>query len=118
MLVREDIFKYVKNKYKTIPEYLWAKSPNHAVLRHSENNKWYAIVMNVKKTVLGLEGTDEVDIINVKCPTELIGAFRMENGILKGYHMNKEHWISLVLDGTLQEEKIFELLDLSFDITK
>ncbi|MBP1917428.1 putative DNA-binding protein (MmcQ/YjbR family) [Lederbergia galactosidilyticus] len=32
--------------------------------------------------------------------------------------MNKEHWISIVLDGSVPKEEIFHLIDLSYDLTK
>ena len=63
---REDIFKYVKRQYRTIPEYLWEKSPDNAVLRH-KNRKWYAVLMSIKKSKLGLEEDGMADIMNVKC---------------------------------------------------
>ena len=49
MINRKTIFEYVKEKYNTEPEYLWAKYPNYAVLRHKENQKWYAIIMDIEK---------------------------------------------------------------------
>ncbi len=62
---REEIFKYVKKQYGTIPEYLWGSSPDSAVLRH-KNGKWYAVIMNVEKSRLGLDGNDMAEIIDVK----------------------------------------------------
>lgn len=118
MIKRNEIFEYVKNKYKTKPEYLWQKSPEHAVLRHKDNRKWYGIIMTVSKEKLGLEGKEEIDIIDIKCYPEMIGSLRKKEDILPAYHMNKEYWISIILDGTFSKQKLFELLDLSFEITK
>lgn len=117
-LDRKMIFDYAKKVYRSTPEYLWTKYPNYAVLRHSDNNKWYAIVMNVSKDKLGLDGTEEVDIINVKCESEMIGPLRMTKGIFAGYHMNKGSWISVLLDGSVDESMIYDLLDMSFGLTK
>lgn len=114
---REEIFKYVEKEYNTIPEYLWDKYPLYAVLKHS-NNKWYGIIMNVSKEKIGLEGTQEVDILDVKCPPELIGGFRKETGFLPAYHMNKENWITILLDKSVDKEKIKQLIDLSYEITQ
>ena len=60
----EEIFKYVQKQYGTVPEYLWSKSPDSAVLRH-KNGKWYAVIMTVEKSKLGLEGKNPVDIMDV-----------------------------------------------------
>ena len=63
---KEEIFEYVQKQYGTLPEYLWSKLPDSAVLRH-KNGKWYAVIMTVEKSKLGLEGRELVDIIDVKC---------------------------------------------------
>lgn len=59
-----------------------------------------------------------VDIINLKCDPELISLLRNEQGILPAYHMNKEHWITIVLDCPFPKEEIYKLINLSYDLTK
>lgn len=115
---RDDVFKYVKNKYNTEPEYLWSKHPSYAILRHQENNKWYCAVMNVLNVKLGLEGNGKIDIINVKCEPELSYMLRQESGILPAYHMNKEHWITVILDSHMPKKQIYELIDISYVLSK
>ena len=66
---KEEIFEYVQKQYGTVPEYLWSKLPDSAVLRHKDG-KWYAVIMTVEKSKLGLEGKDPVDIMDVKCDDE------------------------------------------------
>ena len=114
---REEIILYVNDKYNTIPEYSWEKYPLYAVLKH-RNNKWYGIIMNVTKDKLGLDGKDEVDILDIKCPPDMIGGLRLSKGFFSAYHMNKEHWITVLLDGSVETEKIKQLIDLSYDLTK
>lgn len=99
---REEIFEYVKKQYGTIPEYLWSSSPDSAVLRH-HNGKWYAVIMNVERSKLGLDGDDTVEIIDVKCDPEMTGMIIQTYGFLPGYHMNKQHWITILLDGTVRK---------------
>ena len=112
---REEIFEYVKKQYGTIPEYLWKESPESAVLRH-KNGKWYAVLMQVEKSRLGLEGDTEVDIIDVKCNPDMVGLLTQTYGFLPGYHMNKKYWITMLLDGTVSEAKILDFLDMSYDL--
>jgi len=112
---RKEIFEYVKNQYGTIPEYLWSSSPDSAVLRH-QNGKWYAVIMNVEKSKLGLNGDGTVEIIDVKCDPEMTGIIIQTYGFLPGYHMNKQHWITILLDGTVGESKILDFLDMSYDL--
>lgn len=113
---KEEIFKYVKKLYGTEPEYLWERYPSYAVLRHGRNKKWYAVIMNVAKNKLGLDGSDTVDIIDVKCDPEMVSSLIQSKGFLPGYHMNKGSWITILLDGTVSEAKILDFLDMSYDL--
>ena len=112
---REEIFEYVKRQYGTLPEYLWSSSPDSAVLRH-KNGKWYAVIMNVEKSKLGLDENGTVEIMDVKCDPEMTGIIIQTYGFLPGYHMNKQHWITILLDGTVGESKILDFLDMSYDL--
>ena len=112
---REEIFEYVKKQYGTTPEYLWKSSPDSAVLRH-KNGKWYAVIMNVDKSKLGLSGDSTVEIMDVKCDPEMTSMIIQTYGFLPGYHMNKRHWITILLDGTVSESKILDFLDMSYDL--
>ncbi len=111
---RQTIFHYVKQQHDTEPEYLWLKYPSYAVLRRQDNQKWYGIVMNVPREKLGLPGTDVVDILDVKCEPMVADLLRQSPGFFPGYHMNKKNWVSILLDGTVSDENIFDLLDASF----
>ena len=112
---REEIFEYVNKQYGSIPEYLWRSSPESAILRH-KNGKWYAVLMQVEKSRLGLEGDTKVDILDVKCDADMVGLLTQTYGFLPGYHMNKKYWITMLLDGTVSEAKILDFLDMSYDL--
>ena len=80
---REEIYEYVKKQYGTVPEYLWKESPESAVLRH-KNGKWYAVLMQVEKSRLGLEGDTKVDILDVKCDADMVGLLTQTYGFFTG----------------------------------
>ena len=117
--LREKVFKYAKEQYGTEPEYLWADIPSGAVLRHSgDNKKWYAVFLEVEREKLGLSGTGLIDLVDTKCDPLLIGSMILNEGYLPAYHMNKAHWISVLLDGSVKMSEIENMLDLSYDLTK
>lgn len=115
--MRDKILREAAGRYGTQPEYPWKKSPDHAVLRHGDNKKWYALFMKVEKAKLGLGGDECVDVVNLKCDPVLAGSLRASGTVLPAYHMNKEKWISVLLDGSVEEEQILSLLDLSYELT-
>lgn len=115
--MKEEIFAYIKKKYKTTPEYPWGESDG-AVLRHSDNRKWFALVMNIGREKLGLAGESRVDVVNLKIDDMAFkDALIQDKGIFPAYHMNKEHWITVLLDGTVEESKVCGLIDVSFAAT-
>lgn len=116
-MYRNDVFDYVRKKYGTEPEYLWMKHPGYAVFRQSDNRKWYGLIGNLQKVRLGLGGDGDIDMLNTKCEPEWTYIFRQQKGILPAYHMNKEHWITILLDGSVAIDTIFELLDYSHLLT-
>lgn len=116
-LQRQRIIKHLQEQYGTEPEYLWPRHPRDSVFRHPASRKWYAITMNVPQNRLGLEDERPVDVLNVKCSPMMLGSLLCEKGFLPAYHMNKTSWISILLDESVADEKIFLLLDLSYDST-
>lgn len=118
MMDRQKIFTYVKQKYGTDPDYPWFDTS--AVLRHKDTRKWYGLVMEVQREKLKLpEGsmTDVIDVLNVKCDPMLVNSLRMQDGFHPAYHMNKERWITIRLDGSVPEATIRNLIDLSYELT-
>ena len=112
----KQVFDYVLKQYGTQPEYLWKSYPDYAVLRHQDNRKWYAILMNVEKASLGLGGTGKMPVMNVKCSPEMLSLFLPQDGFLPAYHMNKNHWLTVLLDGSVDNDSILFLLNASFDL--
>lgn len=113
---RQDIFQFAAHAFKNKPEYLWARTPNCAVLRRSDNRKWYAIIMDVPRRIMGLDDDGLVDIMNVKCDNALIGMLMGGPGYRPAYHMNKSNWISIILDGTIGRDEIFALMKQSYNL--
>ena len=113
-MYKELVFDYAKNQYGTEPEYMWEKSPESAVLRHT-NGKWYAVVMKIHKTRLGLEEDGEAYILNVKCEPLIVDFMTRSKGFFHGYHMNKENWLTILLDGTVDRGTILEFIDKSYE---
>ena len=114
---REEFIKYIAEIYGTDAEYPWDSAPMHAVFRHQSNRKWFALLMRLPKNKLGLHDDTIIDVLNLKCDPILIGNLRNEKGFFPAYHMNKTNWITVALDGSVDENQIKWLLDLSFDLT-
>ena len=116
--LREEVFRYVKKKYNSEIEYLWAKFPDYAIFRHKDNRKWYGLVMNVPRYRLGLPGEDIVDVLNVKVGDPLLRDLLIrQDGYFPGYHISRGNWVSILLDGTVPMEDICPQIDGSYRAT-
>ena len=115
---REGLAAYLTDTYSVGIERLFAKYPSFLVFRHNGNRKWFAVIMDIPRKNLGLSGEGQTQVVNLKCDTRLIGSFREEPGIFPGWHMNKAHWLSVALDGTVEDEKLKFLVDMSYELTK
>lgn len=118
MISKEEVFNYIKTKYGKHPEYLWTRTPNYAIFRHSENRKWFAAVIDITEDKLGIESKKIIDAILLKCGPQLSGSLKDGTTIFPGWHMNKELWITVHLGNSIDKQKIFGLIDLSFELTK
>jgi predicted DNA-binding protein (MmcQ/YjbR family) len=116
-MTREDIFAYVKRKYGVSPDYPFDKDFKSAVMRHSGNGKWFALIMPVRADRLGHEGSGYVDVVTVKSEPMLIDSFIAHEGFHRAYHMNKTMWLTIELIDAVPDEKIKDLIGMSYDMT-
>ena len=109
------IMSRVQEKYENQLEYLWEKSPDTAILRHENNQKWYAVLMKISwdKLEKGREGL--VEAVNLK--HNQVSDLLVKKGIYPAFHMNKRYWISVPLDDSLSDEEILELIEKSWNLT-
>ena len=109
------IMSRVQEKYENQLEYLWEKSPDTAILRHENNQKWYAVLMKISwdKLEKGREGL--VEAVNLK--HDQVSDLLVKKGIYPAFHMNKRYWISVPLDDSLSDEEILELIEKSWNLT-
>lgn len=116
--MRKKITGYIKERYNVEAEFPWEKYDDNAVFRHLDNRKWFALIMDVSRDKLGLEGEDIVSVINLKIDDVILRDMLVsQNGIMPAYHMNKLHWITVLLDGEVPEDQVKDLIEVSYQAT-
>ena len=116
-MTKQDFLEYCFNTYCTSPDYPFDEDFETAVLRHADNRKWYAIVMRVSRRKFGFDSDEVIDVVNLKLLTEMFGSFGAPDGVYPAYHMNKLHWVSVLLPDA-PEDIIQFLANVSFEATK
>jgi predicted DNA-binding protein (MmcQ/YjbR family) len=116
-MTKQQFLEYCLNTYGTSPDYPFDKDFETSVLRHTDNRKWYAIVMRVSRKKFGFDSDEVIDVVNLKLPTEMFGSFGASDGVYPAYHMNKLHWISVLLPDAPDDVVQF-LVNVSFEATR
>jgi len=109
--------KYIMDKYGDELEFLWEKSPSSSVFRNKKTKKWYALFQLIPKKKLGLVSVKTVEIIDLRYPKSKQKVFIDNKRVFAGYHMNKDSWITIILDGSFELEELKKLIDQSYIIS-
>ena len=112
------VLAYAKEKYGVSPEYLWEKTPNNAVLRRSDTGKWFAAILTVRRDRLSLSGQEEEEIIDFRVDSAQIPDLLKQGNYLSGYHMNKKHWVTVLLNGSVSFDELKIRIDESYALAK
>lgn len=116
-MIKQSFLDYCLGTFGTSPDYPFDEDFETAVLRHADNRKWFALLMKVSRRKFGFDSDETVDIVNLKLPVEMFGSFGKADGVYPAYHMNKLHWISVLLSDATDETIAF-LTGVSYEATK
>ncbi len=110
--------KQIQAEFSVEPEFLWDKSPDSAAFRRQDNRKWFAVMMTVERSKIGLDGHGSVEIIDLKGKPQDIAGRLGDRRFLKAYHMNKTHWFTVCLNGSLPDDELFALIAESYRLAE
>lgn len=114
----QKLIQYVSDTYGDQLEFLWEKFSDNAIWRRKDNQKWYGVLLTVKKDKLGLPSDERVEIIDLRAAAEDIDNLVDNEKFFRGYHMNKKHWITMCLDGSVPLSEIQKMLDVSYELAR
>ena len=112
------VIAYVREKYGDEFEFLWEKFPDNAIVRRKDSQKWYAVILTISRQKLGLNGNDKIEVMDLRGLPEEIAGLTDGQKYFPGYHMNKKHWYTLCLDGSVGLEEICRRVDESYLLAK
>ena len=118
MITRQEILDYISELDSATFDKPFTDDFDTTVLRHSDTKKWFGAIIKAPKCKLGLSGDGVTYILNLKCdPILSQGLKEAYRGIIPAWHMNKYHWISVVLDSDVDITTLIGLINLSFSLT-
>ncbi len=110
----KNVIDYIKEKYEADCEHLWEKFPENAIWRNQKNKKWFGALLVISESKLGLESNKITEILDLRYQKEEIKSIIDNEKVFSGYHMNKNNWITIRLDGSVELEEIYKLIDNSY----
>ena len=112
------LMEYCERKFGTEPEAPWEDSPDAYTFKTAKRNKWYALFMTIPYKSLGLVAKGTLDVVNIKLPPEKVLDLIDRVHLYPAYHMNKKHWITIVLDKEVDEPLVQQLLEESYGLVE
>ncbi len=111
-----SLIDYVREVYGDELEFLWKSSPTNAIWRRKDTGKWYGAVLTVEKSKLGLDSNEVVEIIDLRARPQQMEELLKQEGFFPGWHMNKKSWFTVILDGSVEDEVLHQLLKESYEL--
>ena len=104
-----EVIKYCLTLSNVYEDYPFPDDNTSITMKHIKNKKWFALIMKVKGQLY----------LNVKTNPEYSDLLRNTYSyIIPAYHMNKEHWNTIILSEKVDENMVKELIKQSYESTK
>lgn len=117
-VMAQRLIAHVRETYGDELEFLWEKFPDNAVWRRRDTGKWYAALLTVAGNKIGLNSPEKIEILDLRLEPETLAALIDNTHYFPGYHMNKKHWYTVCLDGSVAFEELCERIDTSYRLAK
>lgn len=108
-MTREEVIEYALSLANTFIDYPFEDEKDPIpVLKHKKSNKWFGLIMNVNGK----------EYLNVKTDPEYSELLRKSyDYIIPAYHMNKQHWNTIIISENVDKKLVKELIEQSYDLT-
>ena len=114
--LKDDYIAWIKTQFGAEPDYPWPDDAPWSFVFRCPNEKWFALVMRIKYRQLGLTSDEEVWVVNMKASQDEIPNLIDKKSIFPAWHMNKKHWITVLLTAATDFNKLCELTQKSWEL--
>ena len=114
--LKDDYIAWINSKFGAEPDYPWPDDAPYSFVFRCPNEKWFALVMRIKYRQLGLTGDENVWVVNMKADQDAIPNLIDHKSIFPAWHMNKKHWITILLTAVTDFNKLCELTEKSYEL--
>lgn len=109
-----DVHKYLRLKYQANAEKAFKEDPGILVFARPDNGKWFAATKNIRCSSVDVAGDGRIDILNLRLDPRVVTSLRGHEGFRPAWHMNRNKWVTILLDGTVGDDEIRDLIDKAY----
>lgn len=114
----KELISYVRDTYGDELEFLWEKFDDNSIWRRKDTKKWYAALLTVQKSKLGIKSDEIAEVIDLRIQPGELDKLVDNKLYFRGYHMNKRHWLTIILNGSVPLREICRRIDESYALAK
>lgn len=111
-----EIDEYILGHYDAESGHSFETDRSVTVYSRSDNRKWFAATKNIGCRYLGVEREGRIDILNVKLAPPMVRSLRNREGFMPAWKMNQNGWVTVLLDGSVADEELKDLIDQAFRV--
>ena len=109
-----ELDEYILDHYAAESSHSFDTDRSVTVYSRSDNKKWFAATKNIGYRYLGIGREGRIDILNVSVNPRLVATLREREGFRPAWRMNRNRWVTILLDGSVPDDEIRSYLDMSY----
>ena len=109
-----EIEDYILSSFEATTDHSFEGDPTVTIFRRLDNNQRFAATKNIGCRSVNVERAGRIDILNVSVNPRLVATLREREGFRPAWRMNRNKWVTILLDGTVPDEEIRSYLDMSY----
>ena len=110
-----EVENYILSHCEALADHSFEEDPTVTIFRRADNNQRFAAIKNVGRLSVDAGQTGRIDILNVSLDPRLVASLRTRGeGFRPAWRMNRNRWVTILLDGSVPDDEIRSYLDTSY----
>ena len=109
-----DVHEYIRSSYGVSATREFKEDPSIEVFARPDSGKWFAATKNIRCRSVDVEGDGRLDILTLRLDPRAVAKLRVREGFRPAWRMNRNKWVTLLLDGTVTDDEVRSLIDQAY----
>lgn len=105
-MTKAEIEAYILSNFEVVNDHSFEGDPTVTIFRRLDNNQRFAATKNVGSRSVNVERAGRIDILNLCVSPRLVATLREREGFRPAWRMNRNKWVTILLDGTVPDDEI------------